>query len=147
MPAARHASRSSPNALAVSATIGVRARAALGLGGADAARGLEPVDAGHMHVHQHEIVGLAGARAPRARPRPRPRRWRNGRAVAEPAQQRAREQRVDLVVLGDQDREPWRRRAGGVIAGSGPPSASAPHRRHRRAKRAASEAARTGLTR
>ena len=45
MPAARQASRSSAKALAVSAMIGVRGRRPVGLGGADAARRLDAVDA------------------------------------------------------------------------------------------------------
>ena len=60
MPAARQASRSSAKALAVSAMIGVRAVAALGLGGADAPRRFQAVDARHVHVHQHQVVGRAG---------------------------------------------------------------------------------------
>ena len=62
-------------------------------------------------------------------------------AVAEPGEQRAGEQRVDLVVLRDQDRE----------AGVGGFRAFARRRRIHvesvRRKRAASEAARTGFTR
>ena len=60
MPAARQASRSSANALAVSAMIGVRRVAALGFRGADAPRRFEAVDARHLHVHQHQVVGRAG---------------------------------------------------------------------------------------
>ena len=59
-----------------------RARvAAFGLGGADAARGLEAVDAGHVHVHQHQVVGRAGvarglpALERRGAARPPPARW------------------------------------------------------------------------
>ena len=74
MPAARQASRSSAKALAVSATIGVRARR-LGLRGADAPRRLDAVDARHVHVHQHEVVRRRRPRAPTARRRPRRRRW------------------------------------------------------------------------
>ena len=40
--------------------IGVRAADRAGLGGADAARSLEPVDAGHVHVHQDQVERLAG---------------------------------------------------------------------------------------
>ena len=105
MPAARQASRSSAKALAVSAMIGVRGGSPLGLGGADAPRGFEPVHARHLHVHQDEIVGRAGlARGVPALQR-RGAALGNGRPVAEPRQQRARQQRVDLVVLGDQDIE------------------------------------------
>ncbi len=146
MPAARQASRSS-------ASVGGerddrRARAAaFGFGGADAARGLEAVDAGHVHVHQHEVVGRAG----RARREPGLDRGGavlgDGRAMAEPCQQRARQQRVDLVVLGDQDRAAGRR------ADCMPPRASVASTLSRSKssgavlKRAASEAARSGLTR
>ena len=67
--------------------------------------------------------------------------------MAELRQQRAREQRVDLVVLGDQDRQgPCARAAvsrsalGAVVGIDASDASSAP-------KRAASEAARTGFTR
>ena len=85
MPAAMQASRSSSNALAVSATIGVRASARLRL--ADASRRLDAVDARHVHVHQHDRIGLAG----RARRQPGVDRGvavgRDGRAMAEPREQ------------------------------------------------------------
>ena len=78
---------------------------ACGLGGADASGGLDAVAAGHVHVHQHEAVRLAGG----ARRKPRLDRGRaiagDGRTMTELCQERAGEQRVDLVVLGDQDRE------------------------------------------
>ena len=55
MPAARQASRSSPNALAVSATIGVRG-APLAASAARMRRvASRPSMLGHVHVHQHEI--------------------------------------------------------------------------------------------
>ena len=67
--------------------------------------------------------------------------------MTELGEQRARQQRVDLVVLGDQDRE--------ALAGDGRARRArelGSRRRHRRtvvaaSSRAASEAARTGLTR
>ena len=105
MPAARHAARSSGWALAVSASMRVGRLARLRLGGADAAGGFQAVHARHLHVHQHQIVRRAGG----ARGGPGfDRRFAvagDGRAMAEPRQQRARKQRVDLVVLGHQDRQ------------------------------------------
>ena len=59
MPAVKQASRSSAEAFAVSARIGVR-RLLLGLDGSDAARGLDAVHARHVQVHEHAIVGRAG---------------------------------------------------------------------------------------
>ena len=139
MPAARQASRSSAEALAVSATIGARPFAGFDFGGADAARGFDAVDARHLHVHQHQVVGAAGAarRVPGLDRRLAVARDR--RTVAEPRQQRAREQRVDLVILGDQDRQALRR-CGGFAALVGSrrrrgvefvPAASAPRARPR----------------
>ena len=85
MPAAMQASRSSSNALAVSATIGVRGAARLGL--ADPASRFDAVGARHVHVHQHDRIGLAGF----ARREPGVdggvAAGRDGRAVPEPREQ------------------------------------------------------------
>ena len=148
MPAARQASRSSAKALAVSAMIGVRG-AASGLGGADAARRLEAVDARHVHVHQHEVVGRR--RPSRADSQDVDRGGavgRDGRAVAEPASSSARASSA-LISLSSATRidRPFAASPAAV-----PPerSASSPAGSKRvavAASRAASEAARTGLTR
>ena len=120
MPAARQAARSSLWALAVSASMRTAPVAGRGLGGADAAGGFQPVHARHLHVHQHQIVRRAGG----ARGGPGFHRGfavaGDGRTMAEPGEQRAREQRVDLVVFGDQDRQAFMPRLRGVrLAGSG----------------------------
>ena len=75
----------------------------LRLGGANAARCLDAVAAGHVQVHEHQTIRGAG--------RARGEEGLDGRGpvgcerrtMAELYQQRAREQCVDLVVLRDQD--------------------------------------------
>ena len=120
---------------------------ACGFGGADAAGGFQPVHARHLHVHQHQIVRLAG----RARRRPGfDRRFAvvgDGRAMAEPGEQRAREQRVDLVVLGHQDRQVLCRSPAQIVRFPLAVSAGRCLESVFGGSRAASEAARTGLTR
>ncbi len=76
MPAARQASRSSSNALAVSAMIGVRQLPRSVFDRADAASGLDAVAAGHVQVHEQEVEGRGRGVLRRATPRPRRRRWR-----------------------------------------------------------------------
>ena len=147
MPAARHASRSSAWALAVSASMRVGAVAPpCDFGGADAAGGFQPVHARHLHVHQYQVVRLSGC----ARGGPGfHRRFAvagDGRAMAEPRQQRAREQRVDLVVLGDQDRQAFAGRRWRLACRRQFPPAC-PRTPSSTVSRAASEAARTGLIR
>ena len=63
--------------------------------------------------------------------------------MAEPGQQRARQQRIDLVVFGDQDREAFVPAAGAASSGNGSSIAADAAS----LKRAASDAARSGLTR
>ena len=67
------------------------------------------------------------------------------RAMAEPGEQRAGKQRVDLVVLGYQDRSPSFAACGGASGRDF--RRRGLEREIRRVSRAASEAARTGLTR
>ena len=69
-------------------------------------------------------------RARQASIRWRRRRCRHGRAMAELDQKCARQQRIDLVVLGDQDRERRRRRAQSLGI-----SRVRPRRRDRRRRR------------
>ena len=142
MPAARQASRSSPNALAVSAMIGVRGRPLA----ASAARmrrvASMPSSCGMCTSISTRSYGVPSL-PPRGTLRPRRRRPARRSPVAEPGEQRAGEQRVDLVVLRDQDREACASRGFRALARRRSIHAeSSPS-----AKRAASEAARTGLTR
>ena len=103
MPAARQASRSSRERIGGERDDRRARSSRFGLGGADAARRFDAVEPRHVHVHQHEIVGRAGSRAScqacsAAAPLPaRPARWPSRASSARV------EQRVDLVVLGDQD--------------------------------------------
>jgi hypothetical protein len=83
-----------------------------GLAGADAFGGLDAVKLRHLDVHQDEVIGRAG----RIRRQPG---FERGFAVggddcvmSEPGEERAHQQRVDLVVFGDQDRETLGRCAG-----------------------------------
>ncbi len=120
--------------------------AAFGFGGADAARGFKPVHHRHLHVHQQQIVRRA--RGARGRPgfNRRSAVARDGRAMAELGQQRAHQQRIDLVVLRHQDREALGRR-GALFRFRSQASAGACSKASPSRKRAASEDARTGLTR
>ena len=66
----------------------------------------------HLDIHQHEIVRRAG----RCRRKPGFHRLlaigRDDHVVAEPREQRAHQERVDLVVFRNQDREPLACRRG-----------------------------------
>ncbi len=79
---------------------------------ADALGGVDAVELRHLDVHQHQIVGRAGG----FRRQPGFQRLfavgGDDGVMAEPAEQRAHQQRVDLVVLGDQDRQARARRRG-----------------------------------
>ena len=106
MPASRQASRSSAEALAVSARIGVRGVPVSASVVADPARRFEAVHARHVQVHEHAVEGMPAARAASQDFDRRFAAVGHGRVVAELDQEGAREQRVDLVILGDEDRQP-----------------------------------------
>ena len=66
-----------------------------------------------MHIHQHKIIGAAGSASRQPGFDRRFAVGRDGRAVTKTREERPRKQRVDLVVLGNQDRESfvsWSRR-------------------------------------
>ena len=112
--------------------------------GADAPRRLDAVEARHVHIHQHQIIGRAGGSAA-GQDSIAACRWSRRSGDGRARQQRARQQRVDLVVLRDQDRQTVRRSSPAEAARRRPSGM-------RKAdafggSRAASEAARTGLTR
>ena len=103
--------------------IGVRGLSSSASMRADAARGFQAVHARHVQIHQHAIERRAGG----ARGEPAFDRGAaaagHGRAVAELDQQRADQKRVDLIVLGDQDREAA---AAGAMLGVSTGSIAAP---------------------
>ncbi len=79
-----------------------------GLEGANPLGGLDAVEFRHLDVHQHQIVGRAGGfrRLPGFQ-----RLFAIGgddHMMAEPDQQRAHQERVDLVVFRHQHRQFWR---------------------------------------
>src|SRR5262245_26063257 len=80
-------------------------RSMLGLGGPDPAASLDSVAATHLHAHQDQPERLArrlrGAPGCERRRLVGCDRW----PMPEPRQERACQQRVDLVVLGDKDRK------------------------------------------
>ncbi len=92
--------------------------AARALERADAAPSLpSPVHAGKMQIHQHEIERRADRMGARDRLHGGDAVADHGRDVAELAEHRLRQQRVDVVVFRDQDRECAlaRKRAFGVL--------------------------------
>ena len=89
--------------------------------GTDAARGSQTIHAWHLHIHQDQIIGGTG----RSRRQPgfngRFPVACNGWAVAEARQQCTRQKCVDLIILGDKDRQPLgigRGRCSGLFGGN-----------------------------
>ena len=105
MPAARQASRCSGKRIGGERNNRRAAAAGFRLDRADAARRFDAVDAAHAHIHQDQVERQARTIRGEERFHRGVTARHHLRAVAELLQQRARQQRVDLVVLRDQDRQ------------------------------------------